>query len=134
MKFPFEIVEHYVSHLRKILLFSPTDPLFPKPLMKNIEGKGLKVVGLSKEYWKGTQPIRNIFKDAFEAAGIAYYNPHSFRDTLAQYTLANSNSFEQVIAMSKNFGHSNVTTMLNSYGGLDHGKQNMLIKELKPKG
>ncbi|MFK7902815.1 MAG: tyrosine-type recombinase/integrase [Nitratireductor sp.] len=130
---PLEIISHYVNYLRGELLFSPTDALFPKTKMSHVKSKGLQVSGLTRDFWQTTQPIREIFKEAFEGAGIAYYHPHSFRDTLAQHTLANSNSFEQVIAMSKNFGHSNVATMLNNYGGINHSLQNDLIRELRPR-
>jgi hypothetical protein len=29
-------------------------------------------------------PIRTIFRDAFVCAGLPYFNPHSFRNTLVQ--------------------------------------------------
>ena len=33
--------------------------------------------------WSNAGPIRTIFKNAFAAAGLPYFNPHSFRKTLA---------------------------------------------------
>jgi hypothetical protein len=36
-----------------------------------------------RRHWSSAGPIRAIFKDAFAAAGLPYFNPHSFRKTLA---------------------------------------------------
>ena len=38
--------------------------------------------GLTREHWKGTGPVRTIFRDAFKRAGVPYFNPHSFRNTI----------------------------------------------------
>jgi integrase len=39
--------------------------------------------GLDRKHWSSASPIRQIFKEAFTAAGLPYFNPHSFRKTLA---------------------------------------------------
>ena len=38
---------------------------------------------LDRKHWSNAGPIRAIFKEAFSAAGLPYFNPHSFRKTLA---------------------------------------------------
>ncbi|MFT6693816.1 MAG: integrase/recombinase XerD [Neolewinella sp.] len=59
------------------------DPLFPKTNVALGEERTFKVVGLKREHWSTASPIRQIFKNAFEAAGLPYFNPHSFCNTLA---------------------------------------------------
>ena len=44
---------------------------------------GFESDGLDRKHWKNAAAIRKIFKAAFEQAGLPYFNPHSFRDTLA---------------------------------------------------
>jgi hypothetical protein len=41
-------------------------------------------VGIDRKHWATAASIRAIFKRAFESAGLLYFNPHSFRSTLAQ--------------------------------------------------
>jgi hypothetical protein len=43
-----------------------------------------EVVGLDRRHWNSAGPIRKIFKVAFAGASLPYFNPHSFRKTLAQ--------------------------------------------------
>ena len=43
------------------------------------------VGGLEPDFWASAEPIRKIFRQAFAAAGLDYFNPHSFRDTLVQF-------------------------------------------------
>jgi hypothetical protein len=37
----------------------------------------------SLKHWSSTGPIRTIFREAFASVGLPYFNPHSFRKTLA---------------------------------------------------
>jgi integrase len=60
--------------------------------------------------------IRKIFNDAFAAAGLPYFNPHSFRKTLALLGGQLCNSPEEYKAWSQNLGHENVLTTFSSYG------------------
>jgi hypothetical protein len=41
-----------------------------------------EVAGLDRAYWKDASPIRKVFREAFVGAGLQYFNPHSFRNTL----------------------------------------------------
>lgn len=38
---------------------------------------------LDRKHWSNAGPIRKIFKEAFASVGSPYFNPHSFRKTLA---------------------------------------------------
>jgi integrase/recombinase XerD len=58
--------------------------------------------------------MRKIFKKALEGAGRPYFNPHSFRDTLAQLGKRLRRSPEQFEAWGKNFGHEHMLTTFRS--------------------
>jgi hypothetical protein len=51
-------------------------------------------------------PIRAIFREAFERAGVPYANPHSFRATLAGLGEKLCISPEEFKAWSQNMGHA----------------------------
>ncbi|MEJ0092694.1 MAG: hypothetical protein WDN46_04465 [Methylocella sp.] len=58
-------------------------------------------------------PIRAIFKKAFTAARLPYFNPHSFRKTLAQLGERICETPEAFKAWSQNLGHENVLTAVS---------------------
>jgi hypothetical protein len=93
-----------------------------------------EAVGLDRNGWSNATPIRAIFKDAFTGAGLPYFNPHSFRKTLAQYGERVCETPEAFKAWSQNLGHENVLTTFASYGQVATPRQAKLIRELgKPK-
>lgn len=77
------VVIDWVDYLRREKLWSLDDPLFPATRVA--AGADLRFIaaGLDRKHWRGANPIRQIFKEAFAAAGLPYFNPHSFRKTLA---------------------------------------------------
>ncbi|HVK80684.1 MAG TPA: tyrosine-type recombinase/integrase, partial [Verrucomicrobiae bacterium] len=79
-----QIVAEWCQHLRTALLWGEDDPLFPKTQIGLSEQGSFAATGLSREGWSNAGPIRAIFRDAFAIAGLPYFNPHSFRDTLVQ--------------------------------------------------
>jgi integrase len=110
------IVADWIAHLRTALLFGPDDPLFPKTRVASIEGEGFAAVGLERAHWTNAQAIRSIFKDAFTAAGLPYFIPHSFRTTLVRLGEATCRTPEDFKAWSQNLGHEGVLTTFTSYG------------------
>lgn len=105
------------------LNLKPNDPLFPKTLIApNQETGAFEVQGLSREHWANTQPVREIFKDAFKVANVPYFNPHLFRKTVCQWALANCTQYE-FKALSQNFGHDQAMTTYNAYGNLRENQQ-----------
>lgn len=64
--------------------YGPTDPIFPSTKTGLDENRLLKATGLTHQHWKDAGAIRRIFKEAFQRAGLPYFNPHSFRHTLAR--------------------------------------------------
>lgn len=125
------VLREWVSYLRKELLWGEDGPLFPSTATK-LDPVTLQFVpvGISREHWSTTTPVRKIFKEAFSAAGLAYSNPHSLRKTLVRYLLAQCRSAEEVKAVSQNLGHENVDTTLSSYGDLSWERQGEVIRNL----
>jgi len=111
------IVIDWVKYLREELLFSDNDPLFPKNLIEQDEYKSFKSDKLSKEPWKSATAVREIIKRLFTNAGIKYYPPHRFRDSLSALGRQICKSPEEMAAWGKNFGNENWATTFVSYGG-----------------
>jgi integrase len=75
-------------------------------------------------------PIRAIFRDAFQAAGLPYFNPHSLRSTLAHLGGTWCQTAEEYKALSQNLGHEGVLTTLYSYGEVGNRRQGEIIQGL----
>jgi integrase len=78
-----QIVVDWVRYLRQEKLWGLDDPLFPATRIVVGDTRHFEASGLDRKHWSSAGPIRTIFKDAFAAAGLPYFNPHSFRKTLA---------------------------------------------------
>jgi len=79
-----QIVADWVTYLRQIKLWGDNDPLFPATEVAVGEECCFRLVGLDRKHWGNTTPIRTILREAFDAAGLPYFNPHSLRNTLVQ--------------------------------------------------
>jgi integrase len=124
------IVTDWREHLRSTLLWGEDDPLFPKTQTGLAPAGAFRAVGLAREHWSGTGPIRAIYRQAFEAAGLPYFNPHCFRDALVQLGERRCTTPEQFKAWSQNMGHERVLTTLTSYGKVPAARQAELIRGL----
>jgi len=87
--------------------------------------------GIKKEPWATANPIRVIFKQAFTSAGLDYFNPHSFRNTLATLGEQICQTPEEFKAWSQNLGHNQVLTTFLSYGEVQPQKQSEIFQKLK---
>jgi integrase len=129
-----QIVTDWVHYLRIEKLWGLDDPLFPATRVAVGATRHFEAAGLDRKGWSNATPIRVIFKDAFTAAGLPYFNPHSFRKTLAQIGERVCETPEAFKAWSENLGHENVLTTFASYGQVTTSRQAELIRELgKPK-
>lgn len=124
------IVADWVAYLRSEKLWGLDDPLFPAT--KVLVGDDLRfgAVGLDRKHWSSASPIRSIFKEAFAAADLSYFNPHSFRKTLALLGGELCQSPEQYKAWSQNLGHEHVLTTFTSYGDVSSGRQAEIIRSM----
>jgi integrase/recombinase XerD len=124
------IFEEWVKHLQRDLLWGPDDPLFPKTRIVFGPNRHFESGGLDCTCWRNAGPIRTIFRKAFEAAGLPYFNPHSFRHTLARHGQEVCETLEDHKALSQNLGHSSIKTTQMNYGEIPTERQAELIRNL----
>lgn len=124
------IVRDWVEHLKGPLLFGPDDPLFPATQVGLTNSGLFGALGLSRNHWKNASAIRRIFRTAFEAAGLPYANPHSFRDTLAQLGETRCQTPEEFKSWSMNLGHDQVLTTFTSYGAVSTNRRRELLSAI----
>ncbi|WP_298282714.1 site-specific integrase, partial [Novosphingobium sp.] len=123
-----DIVAEWVMELRDVQLSGPDDPLFPATEMGLGETGGFQPQGLARHGWASSGPIRDVFRRAFEGAGLPYFNPHSFRAMLVRHAMTLDLSPEEMKAWSQNLGHSDVLTTFTSYGTVPLHRQSELIR------
>ncbi len=125
-----EIVESWVDFLRKEKLWSNDDPLFPSTRVEINESYRFEVIGLARKHWSTATPIRKVFREAFNAANLPYFYPHSFRNTLVQFGEKICQTPEEFKAWSQNLGHEKVLTTFYSYGDVPSQRQGEIIQNL----
>jgi integrase len=124
------IVEEWVSFLREEKVWANDDPLFPSTRIALGANHQFGVTGLDRAHWSSASPIRAIFRDAFEGAGLPYFNPHCFRNTLVKLGEDVCKSPEEFKAWSQNLGHEKVLTTFLSYGEVACHRQGEIIRGL----
>lgn len=124
------IVADWVFYLRQTKLWGNEDPLFPSTQIALGTARQFEVSGIERRHWSSASPIRAIFREAFKGAGLPYFNPHSFRNTLVQLGQALCKSPEQFKAWSQNLGHEKVLTTFMNYGEVGYQRQAEIIREL----
>jgi integrase len=122
-----QIVREWVAELQGQQLFAPTDPLFPRTRVGLDANRSFHATGIERRHWSNASAIRRIFREAFEANGLPYFPPHSFRHTLGHLMQTACRTPEQIKAWSQNLGHENVGTTLTSYGRIDPHHQGEII-------
>jgi integrase len=125
-----QIVLGWVAFLRNVLLWGEDDPLFPATAVTVGASQQFEAAGLARKHWSSADPIRGIFKAAFANAGLPYFNPHSFRNTLVRLGETLCESAEAFKAWSQNLGHEGVLTTFTSYGAVDAHRQREIIQSL----
>ena len=94
----------WIDELRHTKGWGDDDPLFPATKV-GLNAERFAAVGLKRAVWANADPIRKIFRRAFEAAGQPRFNPHSFRKTLARLGEQICQTPEEFKAWSQNLGH-----------------------------
>jgi len=126
-----QIVLDWITYLYETKLYGHDVPLFPRTRIGQDDAHALKVAGLEREHWSASASVREILRNAFKSAGLPYYNPHSFRDTLVQVGYKQcSNNLEALKAWSQNLGHESMLTTLTSYGTISTYRQGEVIRGL----
>lgn len=101
--------------------------------MAQDENHGFVSVGIEPEHWQSTASVRRIFRDAFTAANLPYYHPHTFRHTLGHMAYELELTGEALKAWSQNLGHEHIATTLISYGTLSTHRQGTVMKGIGKK-
>ena len=78
--------------------------------------------------------MRDIFRAAFNAVELPYFNPHSFRKTLMALAYKMELSGEEIKAWSQNLGHEKLDTSVNNYGPVSLDRQRMRMLAMHNKG
>jgi integrase len=128
-----EIVADWVRFLREEKLWGNDDPLFPATRVVVGPTHQFEAAGLERAHWSSALPIRQIFREAFERAGLPYFHPHSIRKTLAKLGEQVCASPEEFKAWSQNLGHEQVLTTFLSYGSVATDRQGAIIRGLGAK-
>ena len=124
------IVTDWVFYLRNEKLWGNDDPLFPATQVVLGSDRQFTAAGLARDHWSNASPIRAIFREAFVSAGLPYFHPHSFRNTLVQLGQRVCKTPEQFKAWSQNLGHEKVLTTFLSYGEVPCQRQGEIIRDL----
>jgi integrase len=122
------IVAEWVGYLKAEKLWGNDDPLFPATRIAVGANRRFAASGLSRVHWSSASPIRGIFREAFERAGVSYFNPHSFRNTLVRLGEERCKSPEEFKAWSQNLGHEKVLTTFLNYGSVAYDRQGEIIR------
>jgi integrase len=122
------VVVDWVAYLRSDKLWGLDDPLFPATKVTAGHNFRFGAAGLDRKHWSSAGPIRAIFKEAFAAAGLPYFNPHSFRKTLALLGQTLCRTPEEYKAWSQNLGHEHVLTTFCSYGDVSSHRQMEILR------
>lgn len=125
-----EILAEWMRFLREEKLWGNDDPLFPATRIVVGQTRHFEAAGLERTHWSTATPIRTIFREAFERAGLPYFNPHSLRKTLAKLGEQVCISPEEFKAWSQNLGHEQVLTTLMSYGTVATDRQGDIMRRL----
>lgn len=124
------VVADWVTYLRTEKLWGLDDPLFPATKVAVGDNLRFGPVGLDRKHWSSAGPIRSIFKAAFAEAALPYFNPHSFRKTLALLAGRECKTPEQYKAWAQNLGHEDVLTTFRSYGDVSSHRQAEIMRSL----
>lgn len=125
-----QIVAEWVRYLGTEHLWADDDPLFPATKVALGPSGHFEATGLTREHWRSAAPMRAVFQDAFEGAGLPYYNPHSFRNTLVGLGETLCKTPEDFKAWSQNLGHEGVLTTFYSYGEVPDRRQASILTSM----
>lgn len=125
------IVAEWVAFLQEEMLWGNDDPLFPATRIALGTARQFEAVGLEQAHWSSAARIRTVFREAFTSAGLPYFNPHSFRNTLVRLGQTICQTPEEFKAWSQNLGHDKVLTTFLSYGQVESPRQGEIIRGLE---
>ena len=129
------ILKEWINHL-KSKDFKGIQPIFPRSKMNQdeINISFNESIEVEPVYWSNAGSIRKIFKKRFEAAGLKYFPPHTFRHLTKALAFKACKNGEELQAVSQNFGHDTLGTTFASYGNFPPKKLNQIISDIDYSG
>ena len=124
------IVHEWIDYLESERLWGNEDPVFPATRVSQGLDRQFKGSGLKRNHWSSASSIQSVFRQAFTNAGLPYFNPHTFRNTLARLGEECCRSPEDFKAWSQNLGHEQVLTTFTSYGTVSRDRQGQILRSL----
>ncbi|HEY2529179.1 MAG TPA: site-specific integrase [Xanthobacteraceae bacterium] len=125
-----QIVVDWVRYLLNEKGWGLKDPLFPSTNVGLNDTGQFGPLGLARSPWSSTGPLREILREAFGRAGLAYPNPHSFRETLAAFGREHCEGLAEMQAWAQNLGHESLTTTFGSYAKVSSDEQRRLVRSI----
>ena len=125
-----EYFERWMKYLADEELFGPEDPLFPKPKIGVVKGKGFQNLGLSREPYASTSSLYKAVKTAFANVQMPSYTPHNFRRTHGALMSQFCSTPDTIKAWSQNYGHADVATTINDYVPVSLERQGEIIRAM----
>ena len=100
--------------------YKPEDPLFPSSKTRRLEGftSFQESTEVEPVFWKNTENVRKIFRSHCRVITKEYYSPHRFRDAVIYLALQYCVNGKEIKAVSQNFGHEHVATIISTYAQL----------------
>lgn len=107
----------WITYLKDSRKFTLDDPIFTSTQSKFKQGTNSYIaIDVSNKRWESTNPINNILKKRSKEAGLKYYNPHSYRDTIPNLCKKLGLDYEEQSAVSLNLGHKTLSITEANYG------------------
>ncbi len=130
-KIYYEYFYKWMRYLYDTELFGPEDPLFPKPKIGHIKGKGWQNLGLSREPYATPSRLYTGIKQAFSSVQMPGYTPHNFRRTHGALASEFCKTPEQLKAWSMNFGHDSIQTTISAYVPVSGERKGEILKAMR---
>lgn len=122
------IVRDWVRTLREDLGGSENDPLFPKQKVEVSASHRFENAGLDRAPYATGEPLRRVFRAAFETVGIHPYHPHTFRHMIATHYAKLGVDSGTAKAISQSLGHEHLSTMMQTYVKLTRADQAAMVR------
>jgi integrase len=124
--------EKWYTYLQTEKKFGLDNPIFPTTEVGLIgpNHHAYEAKGISKLFWSSAEPMRGIFRRRSKQVGIPYFYPHTFRHFVTAETEKHLSTPEQMKALSQNLGHEHIATTYRSYGAIDPGRVNEVVRSI----
>ena len=110
---------NWIKYLKDAKNFTPDNPIFTCTQKIFEPGTNSFIArDVNDERWESTNSINKILKVRSAKAGIKYYNPHSYRDTITNLCKKRGLDFEEQSAVSLNLGHKTLFITESNYGDM----------------